>query len=72
MVIKTFLNTEGHHNHMIGSKVTVILMKGWILPIGGAALLAAHCCSFLSLDLKALNGELFSIILPNTLYYVLL
>ena len=37
MVIKTFLNPEGHHNRIIGSKVTVNLLKGWILPIGGAA-----------------------------------
>ena len=37
MVVKTFLNPEGHHNCTIGSKVTVILLKGWILPIGGAA-----------------------------------
>ena len=37
MVIKTFLNPEGHHNRIIGSKVTVILLKWWILPIGGAA-----------------------------------
>ena len=38
MVIYTFLNPEGHHNRIIGSKVTVSLLKGWILPIGGAAL----------------------------------
>ena len=37
MGVKTFLNPEGHHNGIIGSKVTVILLKGWILPIGGAA-----------------------------------
>ena len=37
MVIETFLNPEGHHNHISGSKVTAILLKGLILPIGGAS-----------------------------------
>ena len=32
-----FLNPEGHQNHIIGSKVTIILLKGLILPIGGDA-----------------------------------
>ena len=31
------LNLEGHLNCITGSKVTAILMKGWILPIGGVA-----------------------------------
>ena len=35
IVIKTFLNPEGHQNRISGSKV--ILLKGWILPIGGAS-----------------------------------
>ena len=35
--IKTFLNPEGHQNRFTGSKVTAILLKGWILPIGGAS-----------------------------------
>ena len=35
-MIKNFLNPEGHHNPISGSKVTAILLKGWILPIGGA------------------------------------
>ena len=35
--IKTFLNPEGHQNRITGSKVTAILLKGWILPIGGAS-----------------------------------
>ena len=35
IVIKTFLN---QHQHLInGSKVTAILLKGWILPVGGAS-----------------------------------
>ena len=37
MVIKTFLNPEGHQNRITGSKVTAILLKWWILPIGGAS-----------------------------------
>ena len=37
VVIKTFLNPEGHQNRITGSKVTAILLKGWSLPIGGAS-----------------------------------
>ena len=37
IVIKTFLNPEGHQNAISGSKVRAILLKGWILPIGGAS-----------------------------------
>ena len=37
IVIKTFLNPEGHQNRISGSKVTAILLKGWILPIGGSS-----------------------------------
>ena len=32
------INLEGHQNRIIGSKVTAILLSGWILPIGGVAL----------------------------------
>ena len=31
------LNLEGHQNRITGSRVTVILLNGWILPIGGAS-----------------------------------
>ena len=31
------INLEGHLNHCIGSKVTVILQNGCILPTGGVA-----------------------------------
>ena len=31
------LNLEGHPNCITGSKVTVILLNAWILPVGGAA-----------------------------------
>ena len=37
IAIKNFLNLEGHQNPISGSKVTAILLKGWILPIGGAS-----------------------------------
>ena len=33
------LNLEGHQNHVTGSRVTAILLNGWILPIGGFCLL---------------------------------
>ena len=35
-IFKEILNLEGHPNCITGSKVTVILLNGWILPIGGA------------------------------------
>ena len=37
IVIKSFLNPEGHQHPINGSKVTAILLKGWILPVGGAS-----------------------------------
>ena len=37
IVIKNFLNPEGHQNPISGSKVTAILLKEWILTIGGAS-----------------------------------
>ena len=37
IVIQNFLNPEGLQNPFNGSKVTVILLKGWISPIGGAS-----------------------------------
>ena len=35
-MIKNFLNLKGHQNPISGAKVTAILLKGVILPIGGA------------------------------------
>ena len=29
------LNLKGHQNRIIGSKVTAILLNGWVMPIGG-------------------------------------
>ena len=37
-MIKNFINPKGHQNPISGSKVTAILLKGWILPIGGVSL----------------------------------
>ena len=37
IVISNFLNPKGHHNLISGSKVTAILLKGLILPMGGVA-----------------------------------
>ena len=34
IVIKYSLNPKGHQNPISGSKVTAILLKVWILPIG--------------------------------------
>ena len=31
------LNLKGHPNCITGSKVTTILLNGWILPLGGAS-----------------------------------
>ena len=36
-MIKNFLNPKGHVNQINGSKGTAILLKMWILPIGGAS-----------------------------------
>ena len=36
-IFKEILNPEWHLNCITGSKVTVILLNGWILPIGGAS-----------------------------------
>ena len=37
-ILSGILNLEGHHNHCIGSKVTAILLNGWISLTGGVAL----------------------------------
>ena len=31
------INLEGHPNRITGSRVTAILLNGWMLPIGGAS-----------------------------------
>ena len=47
-MIKNFLNPERHHNPFSGSKVTAILLKGWILPIGEATSGRVCSCSLSS------------------------
>ena len=37
------LALEGHPNRITGSKVTAILVNGWILPIGGASAVEGLC-----------------------------
>ena len=36
-IFSEILNLEGNLNRCIGSKVTAILLNGWILPSGGVA-----------------------------------
>ena len=43
-----FLNPEGHQNPISGSKGTIILLKGLILPNGGVALGRVCACSLRS------------------------
>ena len=38
-------NEFGHPNRIIGSQVAAILLKGWILPIGGTASGRVCACS---------------------------
>jgi hypothetical protein len=47
-VIKNFQNPKGHQNPISGSTVTLILLKGWILPIGGVASGRVWACSLCS------------------------
>ena len=47
-MIKTFINPKGHLNPFSGSKVTAILLKGLILPMGGVALGRVCACSLRS------------------------
>ena len=48
IVIKNSLNPKGHQNPISGSKVTAILLKRWLLPIGGASLGRVCACSLRS------------------------
>ena len=47
-VITNFLNPERHQNCITSSKVTAILVKGKILPIGGVASGSVCACSLRS------------------------
>ena len=48
MVIKNFLNPKEHQHPISGSKLRVILLKGWILPIGAVASGRVSVCSLRS------------------------
>ena len=39
------INLEGHPNHITESRVTAILLNGWILPIGGVASEGVRACT---------------------------
>ena len=45
-------NMKGHQNCMIGSKVTVILIDMWILPIHGVTSGGACACMEVTTELK--------------------
>ena len=47
-IFEEILNPEGHQNRNTGSKVTAILLNGWILPIGGASSGRVCSCSLRS------------------------
>ena len=46
--IQEILNLKGHHNRIIGFKVTAILQNGWVLPMGGVASGRVCACSLCS------------------------
>ena len=48
IVIKNFLSPKGHQNCFSGSKVKVILLKGWILSIDGVSSGRVCICSLRS------------------------
>ena len=60
-MMKSFLNPEGHQNCISGSKVTIILPKRLILPIGGVALGRVCACSLR----PALFGHIINTVLPD-------
>ena len=47
-IFSEILNLEGHQNCRIGSKVTAILLNGWILPTGGVSSGRVCSCSLRS------------------------
>ena len=58
IVIQNFLNPKGHHNPISGSKVTAILLKGWILSIGGASSGRVSACSLRSRLVEGLHSSI--------------
>ena len=65
-MIKDFLNPERHHHFISGSKVTAILLKGWILPICGVAFGRVCACSLHS------RLVLMDIVMSLTKYFCIL
>ena len=47
-IFKEILNLEGHLNRITGSRVTAILLNGWVLPVGGVASGRVCACSLRS------------------------
>ena len=47
-IFPEILIPQGHQNRIIGSKVTAILLNGWILSIGGASSGRVCACSLRS------------------------
>jgi hypothetical protein len=45
IMIKNFLNPKGHQNPISASKAMAILLKGWILSIGGVVSGRVCACS---------------------------
>ena len=67
IVIKNFLNPEDHQNPIDGSKVTAILLKSWILPLGGASAVwgqrsAINGATPSSLEVSSISGKSFKLI----------
>ena len=42
-IIKEILNLKGHPNSITGSKVSAMMLNGWILHFGGASLVKGVC-----------------------------
>ena len=60
IVKKNFVNHKVHQNPSSGLKVTTILLKGWILPIGGVALGRVCACSLHSRHADLLKVNYFA------------
>ena len=64
------LNLEGHPNCITGSRVTVILLNGWILPIGGVASGRFCACSLHSRLASVLCQEFIRTFLALLQFFV--
>ena len=47
-IFKEILNLEDYLNRITGSRVTAILLNGWVLPVGGVASGRVCACSLRS------------------------